>query len=116
MQLESLSTHAVALANNRYVFWSVFGILVLFGLTFGLTNMLALVLVANIYSGSLDEVNDGVFAEIRDDPDNQLFWTLVDLHFAYLYRIVNGILAFCLLTLCLFRFSRHIDRSQESGI
>ena len=101
MQLESLSTHAVALANNRYVFWSVFGILVLCFFAFNLTNMLALVLVANIYSGSLDEVNDGAFAEIRDDPDNQLFWTLVDLHFAYLYRIVNGVLVICFLVLSL---------------
>ena len=115
MQSESLTNHAVALASNRYVFWSVFGILVLFGLTFGLTNMLALVLVCNIYSGSLDEVNDGAFAEIRDDPDNQLFWTLVDLHFAYLYRIVNGVLVICFLALCLFRFSRPVDNSQKPG-
>ena len=115
MQSESLTNHAVALASNRYVFWSVFGILVLFGLTFGLTNMLALVLVCNIYSGSLDEFNDGAFAEIRDDPDNQLFWTLVDLHFAYLYRIVNGVLVICFLALCLFRFSRPVDNSQKPG-
>ena len=101
MQSESLTNHAVALANNRYVFWSVFGILVLCFFAFNLTNMLALVLVANIYSGSLDEVNDGAFAEIRDDPDNQLFWTLVDLHFAYLYRIVNGVLVICFLVLSL---------------
>jgi hypothetical protein len=101
MQSESLTNHAVALASNRYVFWSVFGILVLCFFAFNLTNMLALVLVANIYSGSLDEVNDGAFAEIRDDPDNQLFWTLVDLHFAYLYRIVNGVLVICFLVLSL---------------
>lgn len=103
MQSESLTNHAVALASNRYVFWSVFGILVLCFFAFNLTNMLALVLVANIYSGSLDEVNDGAFAEIRDDPDNQLFWTLVDLHFAYLYRIVNGVLVICFHVLCLCR-------------
>ena len=85
--------HIIEVTRDTRVFWGIIAMLFLFLLSFNLSNMLAIVFVAHLESGSFDELNDGAFAGLRDDPDAKLFWTLVEFQFMYLYKLVNLLIA-----------------------